>query len=157
MYPYHGFIPGSRASLAIDLLVTATALTTLLLAYSIFTVRVQHNYQRHYRWQIFISVLLLMVLIFFETEVRIHGWRAHAEGSAFVAVLSPLLTAHIAIAVSAALAWITTLTLALRRFPRPPAPAAHSRLHKKLALLTAVLTYLTASSGLLFYLLAFVF
>ena len=157
MYPYHGFIPGSRASLAIDLLVTATALTALLLAYSIFTVRVQRNYQRHRVLQIFISVMLLVVLIFFETEVRIHGWRAHAEGSAFVAMLSPLLTIHIVIAVSAALMWVTTLSLALRRFPKPPAPAAHSQLHKKFALLTTALIYLTAASGMLFYVLAFVF
>ena len=157
MYPYHGFIPGSRASLAIDLLVTATVLTALLLAYSIFTVRVRRNYQRHRTLQIFISVLLLVVLIFFETEVRIHGWRVHAEGSAFAAMLSPLLIIHIVIAVSAALMWIATLSLALRRFPKPPAPAAHSTVHKRLALWTTVLTYLTASSGLLFYVLAFVF
>ena len=153
---YEGFIYGSRASLAIDALLTATALTALLLAFSIYTVRVQRNYQRHRRLQIFISIMLLIVLIFFETEVRIHGWQAQAQGSAFFNWLAPLLTIHIVIAISAALMWITTLTLALRRFPKPPLPAKHSTVHKRLALWTTVLIYLTASSGLLFYVLAFV-
>ena len=154
---YQGFIPGSRASLAIDVLVTATALASLLLAFSIFSVRVRRNYNRHRTLQIAISVLLLAVLIIVETSVRTHGWRAQAEGSAFCDWLPPLLTVHIVIASSAALTWIVTLSLALRRFPQPPRPAEHSTTHKKLALLTTVLIYLTASSGMLFYLLAFVF
>ena len=103
------------------------------------------------------SKLLLIVLIVFETSVRLHDWQTQAESSAFYVWLSPLLTTHIIIAITAVLAWVTTLSLALRRFPKPPAPAAHSRTHKRLALLATVLTYLTASSGLLFYLLAFVF
>lgn len=151
-----GFIPGSRASLAIDLLAMATVLAALLLAASIYSVRLRHNYQRHRRLQIFISVLLLFALIFFEAEVRVHGWQAQAAGSAFFATLPTLLVIHITIAVAAALAWITTLTLALLRFPIPPAPDTHSNTHRRLARLTVALTYLTASSGLLFYVLAFV-
>ena len=154
---YQGFIAGSRATLTIDVLVIATVSTALLLAFSIFSVRVRRNYQRHRSLQVFISVLLLIVLIVFETSVRLHDWQAQAESSAFYVWLSPLLTTHIIIAITAVLAWVTTLSLALRRFPKPPAPAAHSRTHKRLALLATVLTYLTASSGLLFYLLAFVF
>lgn len=153
---YRGFIPGSQATFAIDVLAIATVLIALLLAFSIFTVRVRRNYQRHRTLQIVISVLLLVVLIFFETAVRLHDWREQAKDSAFLSWLPPLLAIHITIAVSAAIAWITTLSLALRRFPKLPTPAAHSHTHKRLALLTTVLTYLTVSSGLLFYLLAFV-
>ena len=154
---YQGFIPASRASLVFDLLVTTTALVVLLLAFSIFSVRVRRNYSRHRTLQIAISVLLLVVLILFEAEVRMHGWRAQAAGSAFLDWIPLLLTVHIVIAISAAIAWITTLSLALRRFPKSPAPAEHSTTHKKLARLTTMLIYLTASSGMLFYLLAFVF
>ncbi len=152
-----GFIPGSRAPLGIDALLTATALSALLLAFSIFSVRVRRNYSRHRNLQRAISVLLLISLVFFEVSVHMHGWRAQAQGAALSDWLPPLLTIHIVIAMIAASAWITTLTLALCRFPKPPAPAEHSITHKKLALLTTVLIYLTASSGLLFYLLAFVF
>ena len=70
----------SRAPLVIDILVIATVLVALLLAYSIFSVRVRRNYQRHRRLQIFISVLLLVVLIFFEVSMHLHGWRGQAAG-----------------------------------------------------------------------------
>ena len=154
---YQGFIPGSRATLVIDVLVTATALASLLLAFSIFSVRVRRNYNQHRTLQITISVLLLSVIILFETYIRRHGWHAQAEGSAFLDWLPLLLTVHIVIAMSAVVAWITTLSLALCRFPKPPVPTEHSTTHKRFARLTTALVYLTASSGMLFYLLAFVF
>ena len=155
MYP--GIIPGSRASLAIDMLAIATVLTALLLLLSIYVVRVRRNFKQHRHLQIFTSVLLLVALFFFEIQVRIYGWREQAQGSSFFVWLSPLLTVHITLAVSAAITWVVTLALALRRFPSPPMPTTYSRSHKKMALLTVVLMYLTVSSGLLFYTMAFVF
>jgi len=52
--------------------------------------------------------------------------------------------------------WATTLTLALKRFPSPPAPAAHSRLHKMLGWMSTVDLVLTSFTGLMFYYMAFV-
>jgi hypothetical protein len=52
--------------------------------------------------------------------------------------------------------WPITLGLAWKRFAHPPAPGAHSGLHKKLGWLSTVDITLTSITGLLFYNLAFV-
>ena len=54
------------------------------------------------------------------------------------------------------LLWATTITLALRRIPRPPAPCEHSRSHKTLGWLSVIDLVLTSATGLAFYYRAFV-
>ena len=67
-----------------------------------------------------------------------------------------MLWVHLVFAVSTPLLWITTLTLAWRRFAKPPQPGAHSRTHKTLGWLATVDLVMTSVTGLGFYYLAFV-
>jgi putative membrane protein len=52
--------------------------------------------------------------------------------------------------------WPVTIVLALRKFPNPPAPGAHSPTHIRLARLAALDMLLTSITGWIFYWLAFV-
>ena len=51
---------------------------------------------------------------------------------------------------------IATIALALRRFPDPPVPGPHSRLHKSLGWASAVDLAMTSVTGLWFYYVTFV-
>jgi hypothetical protein len=62
-----------------------------------------------------------------------------------------LLLVHLAFAISTVFLWGTTLVLALKRIPSPPAPCAHSGLHKILGWLSAVDITLTSVTGLMVY------
>jgi len=94
--------------------------------------------------------------------MRVHGgW--HAILSRRSRPLSPeefnlarmVLYVHLFFAVSTVFLWGVTLTAAWRKFPSPPVPGAHSRLHKTLGWLSAIDITLTSVTGLVFYYLAF--
>ena len=53
-------------------------------------------------------------------------------------------------------AWTYVIVAALRKFPAPPAPSPHSHGHRRWGWLAAVGMMLTATTGWLFYWLAFV-
>jgi len=66
------------------------------------------------------------------------------------------LSIHLFFAISTVLLWIWVVWEALRRFPTPPAPAAHSRRHRVMGRLAAADLLLTSLTGWIFYWFAFV-
>ena len=155
---WDGFL-GTRASFMVDVVCLGMAVVVALLAWSIRQVRRHRRYQLHKRVQLTLAAVLVVVLIAFEVEVRQHGWQERASGQlggqASTAVLAAL-AIHLFFAVTTVVLWIMVITLALRRFPSPPEPNAHSDFHRRWARLAAWDMVLTTLTGWVFYVLAFV-
>jgi putative membrane protein len=153
-----GFL-GTRASLMLDLLVTAMLVVVLLLGWSIYQVRYRRRYLLHKRTQITLGAVLLVVIILFEFDVRIHGWESRASGEidgVASATVWYALYLHLVFALTTVVLWPLVIILALRNFPNPPRPGPHSRIHVPLARAAALDMVLTAITGWVFYWLAFV-
>lgn len=153
-----GFL-GSRASLMLDIVFVSMFLVVAVLGWSIYHVKYGRGYQLHKSVQIALGTILLIVVVLFEIDIRLHGWQDRAAGQVG-GHASPLvigaLYIHLVFAISSIILWPITIGLALVKFPDPPVPGAHSRLHRKLGWLAAADMVMTAVTGWVFYCLAFV-
>ena len=160
-----GFL-GYNASFMLDTVVCALVLIVPTLMFSLYLVKIRHNYLWHRNLQVVLGVVLLVTVAAFEVDLQIvhRGWenivnkpdqplRLTGKKLEFV---RKVLCVHLVFAISTPVLWATTLTLALKRFPSPPRPSAHSPLHKKLAWLSTIDITLTSITGLLFYYFAFI-
>ncbi len=146
----------SNASFTIDLIVLALAPVTLVLFYSIWQVRAHNRYQLHKTLQVALTITLVVTVGVFEWEVRRHDWQKWAENSPYFDILIPYLVMHLCFAISSLILWGVVLYRALRNFPRPAAPAEHSRAHKRWAWIAVIDMSLTIITGWGMYYLAFV-
>jgi hypothetical protein len=153
-----GFL-GTRAALTVDLLVISMLFVVVVLCWSVYQARYWRRYQLHKRVQLMLAVVLLLTVVLFEIDIRLHGWQSRAAGS-IGGEPSPAvwyaLYVHLVCAVSTVVLWPVVIVLALRNFPNPPRPSTHSRIHVPLARLAAVDMVLTAVTGWVFYWVAFV-
>ncbi len=155
-----GFL-ATRGSFMLDLVAVALVLVLPLLALSIYWAR-RHRYRSHRRLQLLLGGLLAGTIIVFELDLRlVTDWQARAEPSPYFQPGSWNLTwlcllVHLSCAVPTAVLWVTVTVQALRHFPQPPVPGAHSARHRQLGYLAVTGMFLTAVTGWLFYWLAFV-
>ncbi len=151
-----GFLPSSRATLILDLIVVAMALVIPIMLYSLAAVRRLKNYERHKFIQIGLGLILGLAIIAFEIDMRLNGWRHLAEASPFYETwVFPALYVHLACAVPTLLLWVYTISMALKQqIIRPLAGQPRFR-HKLFGRLSAYSMMATALTGWLFYWLAF--
>ena len=153
-----GFL-GTRAPLVLDIVCLSMIGVVIVLTWSIYQVKIRRNYRVHKWTQVTLGIILLVVVIVFEIDIRLHGWEARAAGiiggrpapSVFWA-----LYVHLVFAVSSVVLWPLTIVLAMWNFSEPPIPGPHSRIHIPLARTAAADIVLTAITGWIFYWLAFV-
>ncbi|HEX6985139.1 MAG TPA: DUF420 domain-containing protein [Planctomycetaceae bacterium] len=160
----NGFL-GYDASFMLDAVVCALVLVLPVLAYSVYAVKTR-RYALHRNLQIGLGVVLLVAVTAFEVDLQVvhGGWLnvANKDPDAprltgeRLAQARAALRIHLVFAVSTPLLWAATTVLALRRYPNPPRPGAHSRLHKPLGWLSVADLALTSVTGLAFYYVAFV-
>ena len=162
----NGFL-GNDSSFMLDVVVCALVLIVPALLFSLYTVKVKRNYTLHRTMQLTLGIVLLITVAAFEVDIRLHdGWenivnknpdsqRIPVDSEEFKFVRN-LLWVHLVFAISTPIFWVITIVLALERFPNPPHPSEHSRLHKKLGWISAVDITLTSVTGLLFYYYAFI-
>ncbi len=153
-----GFL-GTRASLMLDLLVIGMLVVVAVLMWSVYQVKFRRRYLLHKRVQVTLGVLVLLVVVLFEIDIRLHGWEMRAsgiEGGRASASVWYALYVHLVFAVSTVILWPVTIILALKNFPNPPHPSAHSRVHVPLARVAAIDMVMTAITGWIFYWMAFV-
>ena len=159
-----GFLPGSRASLMLDVVFLAMfAIVPLLLA-SIYLVRSQRKHVLHKQLQLAMAAVLLVAVGLFEIDMQLFtSWEKLAEGSPYFDPArkwgSPAgiaLLIHLSFAIPTLVLWIVVIARALRNFPSPPQPAPHSRWHARYGWLAAIGMLCTALTGWTFYYLAFV-
>ena len=159
----NGFL-GNDASLMLDVVVCALVLVVPTLLFSIFLVKVRRKYLWHRNIQVGLGIVLLLTVAAFEIDIRVQGgWEAivnkpdqppRISGDQLVYVWN-VLCLHLVFAISTPLLWVTTIVLALKRFPSPPVPGAHSGLHKKLGWASTIDITLTSVTGLYWYSIAF--
>ena len=176
---FNGFL-GTRASLMLDIVFVAMFAVLVVLTISIYLVRSRRQYAWHKRLQLTLGGVLLLTLALFEIDMRLHGWRERAAASPYYAPIEqpgPLLSTlcikvlgqpavpgwvflslaiHLFFAVTTTLIWIWVIVRAVLYFPIPAKPCAHSANHKFWGWIAAVDMGLTALTGWIFYLLAFV-
>jgi uncharacterized membrane protein YozB (DUF420 family) len=156
-----GFL-GTRASLMLDVVFLAMFAVLPVLGLSIYLVRVRRAYALHKRLQLALAAVLLVAVTAFELDMRVNGWRERARPSAYYGsegqwgLVDLSLAVHRVFAISTAVLWVWVVAGALRKFPNPPQPGPHSDWHRRLGWLAAVDMGLTALTGWIFYLLAFV-
>ena len=161
----NGFL-GNNASFMLDVVVCALVLIVPALLYSLYLVKIRQNYLWHRNMQIGLGIVLLVTVAAFEVDLQIihGGWenivnkdadqpRIAGDAMQFV---QRLLWVHLVFAITTPIFWTTTIVLALKRMPSPPAPCAHSSLHKKLGWISAIDITLTSVTGLVFYYYAFI-
>ena len=157
-----GFL-GYRTSLMLDLVVCSLVLVVPALFYSLYLVKVRRNFVAHRNIQLTLAVVLLVAVTAFEIDMQQiqGGWRQVVNKRAVpladeqIQAVQKVLWIHLVFAVSSPVLWATTILLALQRLPKPPAPCAHSALHKKLGWLATLDLTLTSITGLWFYYVAF--
>jgi putative membrane protein len=153
-----GFL-GTRAPLMIDVVCLAMIGVVLVLAWSIYQVKIRRRYQLHKWTQVTLGAVLLVVVILFEIDIRLHGWEERAAGAIGERppqIVFSALYFHLLFAVSTVILWPITIGLAVASFTEPPMPAPHSRIHIPLARTAAADMVMTALTGWIFYWLAFV-
>ena len=158
----HGFL-GYSSTFMLDFVVTALILIVPVLLTSLYLVKVRRNFVAHRNLQLALAAVLLVAVVAFEIDIRAHGgWRTivgtrtPALSAEQLETVKQTLYVHLVFAISTPLLWATTITLALKRMPKPPAPCQHSRLHKTLGWLSVIDLLLTSTTGLLFYYRAFI-
>lgn len=156
MFP-SGFVPYSRASFMMDFVAVAMAGILPVLAWSVYLVKRHKNYRLHKLVQLSLGTVLLVAVSLFEVDVRLYGWRQNATLSPYYnTILFPFLYFHLLVACTTTVLWIATITLAVRRFPKPPVPGAHSPLHRRLGWAGTIGMFATSITGWTFYWMAFV-
>jgi uncharacterized membrane protein YozB (DUF420 family) len=156
-YPgLNGFL-GTRGSFMLDMVFLAMFAVVPAMAASIYLVKFRRRYSLHKWLQLTLGAVLLLAVLAFEVDMRIHGWRARAEPSPYYAseLVDGMLYVHLFFAVPTVLVWIYVIIDALKRFPRPPFPGPHSRRHKFWGWFAAIEMTMTAVTGWIFYWMAF--
>ena len=155
-------ILGTRGSLMLDLVFLAMFAVVPVMFWSIRQVQHHQRYELHKRIQVGLGVVLAIAVTAFELDMRIHGWRdraaasAHWQDGAFNDAIDWSLLIHLMCAIPTAILWVVVIVRALRQFPKPVGPNAHSASHRRWAKLATIEMTLTAVTGWIFYYFAFV-
>ncbi|MEQ8785990.1 MAG: DUF420 domain-containing protein [Pirellulaceae bacterium] len=160
--PLPGFIPGSRGSLMLDVVFLAMFLIVPLMGVSIYLVKYRRRFALHKWLQIGMGVVLLVAVAAFEIDMRFFTeWEDMARPSRYWVddqwnTVWYSLAVHLCFAVPTPFLWIFVIVQALRKFPNPPRPNEYSPSHIFWARTAAIEMTLTAVTGWVFYVLAFI-
>jgi hypothetical protein len=152
-----GFL-GTPASLMLDVVVCSLVLVVPTLVWSLRLAR-RKRFALHKRVQIALGVVLAVVVVLFEIDMRRQGgfWSmALVREGAEARNLATLLGVHLAFSGTTVVLWAVTLIWAIRKFPDPPAPCAFSPVHKTMAWIAVIDMVMTVATGLMVYYFGFV-
>ena len=154
-----GFL-GTRATFMLDVVFLAMFLVLPVLVVSISLVK-RKRYRLHKQIQLTLGIVLLLAIVAFELDMRfLTDWEALAEPSPYYrtngwSTVWTSLMVHLTFAIPAAFLWAFVIIQALRKFSNPPSPGPHSSSHKLWAWLATFCMGMTATTGWIFYYLAF--
>ena len=150
-----GFLP-TRASFMLDLVFLAMFLVVPVMFWSIWLVK-QGKFELHKKVQITTAIVLLIAVVAFEVDVRTNDWTKLIHGSAYTKqAIWKCLYVHLVFAIPTPLLWGLVIFKALKKFPKPPIPGEHSKMHKRLGWLATIGMVLTSATGWWFYYVAFI-
>ena len=154
----NGILP-TRGSVMLDLVAIGMLVVVAALMVSVYLVKVKRKYLLHKRIQLSLGILLLVVVTAFEIEMRFFvEWSDLAKASPFYesGIVHWALGVHLCFAIPTPLLWIYVIFGALRRFDPIPKPNKYSEHHRRFAWIAAIGMVLTAVTGWVFFVLAFV-
>ena len=147
----------------LDFIALAMLAVVVVLGLSIYLVRYQKNKCLHRTIQIATAVTLTLALIAFEIDVRfVTKWRELAQASPFYQSgwVDRCLAIHLLFAIPTPLVWGVVIYMALRRFKSDFSSEMSAndfnKYHRISGRIAAVLMFLTAITGWIFYYVAFV-
>ena len=159
-----GRIPGLQIVVHARLRRRVLVLIVPILLFSLYTVKVRKNFTLHRNLQLLLGIVLLVAVAAFRSRSAVAGGLAgrsqqrgaeadsrEARFRCKTALCPSGVRDHHAVLVDR-----DDYVFALRRFPNPPQPGPHSRLHKTLGWLSTIDITLTSVTGLVFYYFAFV-
>ena len=143
----------------LDFVFLAMFVIVVVMFLGVWLVRSRHKYQWHKRIQIVTGLVLLVTIVAFEIDMRfMTDWRQLAIPSAFYesGVVDWTLAIHLMFAIPTPAVWIITIFQALRKFPSPPTPCEYSQRHRFWGWLSVFMMSMTAGTGWVFYVVAFI-
>ena len=155
-----GFLP-YHATFMLDFVLVALFLVIPILIFGLMQAH-KGNYLLHAKTMIFLGLLVFVVVIAFEIDMRFHGGIEEilikAERSlAYTSGFQTLLKIHLFFAISTCLLWIYTTIFAIKKFGlKNPQPGAYSKSHKILGKLTSLDVFGVAITGFAVYYMAFI-
>ena len=158
-----GFL-GTRASVMLDVVFAAMFLVVPAMAASIALARYGKRWHTHGRIQLLLGSVLLLAVVAFEVDMQfLTEWELRAEPSPYfdpaakwTCPAGVALLVHLFFAVPTLVLWVYVIVGAMRAFPNPAAPSSYSDHHKRWARIAAVEMLLTAVTGWVFYVMAFI-
>ncbi len=155
-----GFL-GFGASFMLDFVLVALVLVVPIVLLGIFLAK-KKSYKPHSRVMFLISFILLLVVLLFELDMRLHGGihgiaEASGKGSN---VKTPFFTAllytHLFFSFSGCLLWGGTVWGALKHFHwQAPAPTPYGMIHRQKAAVSVFFLFGIVITGVLVYYFAF--
>ncbi len=143
----------------LDFVVVAMLAVTIVLAYSVYLIRIKKRAIPHRNIQIATAIILTLALIGFEVDVRfINPWREFAESSTYYAsgLVDRWLWIHLVFAIPSPFVWAYVIVMGLRKFKTGFNQGAYNRSHRILGRIAAAFMFMTAITGWIFYYVAFV-
>jgi len=156
MFP-QGFL-GTRADVLTDLITVGYGVIPLVLYLSALRAR-RGEHRLHRNIQCICLALLTVILILFETNIRLRGGSDAlylTSSFANTPLLRFSLIGHLAIAISTYVGWCGLTIASLRRFQRT-LPGDFGATHRRMGRLVIAGNVATAVTGMWIYLLGFVF
>jgi hypothetical protein len=160
--PNMGFLP-TRATFMMDFVVVAMVGVSLLLAFSIYLVRVKRQIRQHRNIQIATAILLAVTVIAFEFDIQFSNphWTEQAKASPLFASgwVGRLLYLHLIFAIPTPFVWAYVIVSALRQFDSENSRFGNPRFarrHRFQGWMAALFLWGTAITGWVFYWAAFV-
>ncbi len=156
----NGFLP-TRGSWMLDFVAVAMLGVFIVLTYSIYLIRYRKKAQLHKNLQITTAIVLTFALVAFEIDVRfITNWRDLAANSAYFesGTVDRWLYIHLLFAIPTPIIWAVVIVMALRKFKDgfQASDPKFNKVHRVCGRIAAGFMYLTATTGWIFYYLAFV-
>lgn len=139
---------GARADALMDIVILSLAFIIPIILFSYKTVK-EGNYALHKKIQLTLGIVLLLVVIIFEMDMRNHGGifemvkGSRYEGTTF---LNASIYIHTFFSITTSLIWLVLIIASLFKFSKDPLPNAFSKRHRfwgKLGMIDMILTGLT--------------
>ena len=152
-----GFL-GTRAAMYMDVVTLYFALLPMLVAYAI-RLAARGAYERHYRMQMAVLALTLVIVVVFEVGVRFGGGFLDYAGTSGMnyGFLVVFLIVHILIAIATVAAWLYLVYSARKVFLEKGADAEAFRWHAAMGKRVFAGITLTSLMGVMIYLFLFIF
>lgn len=144
----------------LDVVFMAMFAIVIVMLFSIYKVRTGRRFASHRKIQLSLTIVLVVAVSAFEIDMRFFTkWRELAAESPYYesGLVSKMLAFHLLFAIPTPLIWGYTILGAVRHFSKDdPKPNDFSEKHRLWGRIAAAAMFMTATTGCVFYWMAFI-